>query len=288
MSVRTFINGKLVTELNDKLEEPPTPQKRAPSMTVQVTPDKRVAPVTARSLPQASEHQQKSSLEALVASRRFVAVSLPNCPQCDKLAVALTARGVPVSSVFIKWEKGSPEYPALKAALAVHAGDCFTFPQVFSDSIYQGGYEEVLGKLERGAFDALFEEQFDVTPTTVQRWANDRPITIFSLPHCPQCDELCAMLQSRGVPTEKIFMKWDRAMPEYQSLKAQLIKMIGRSQFTFPQTFVKSQYQGSFDEVAAKLEAGQFDVVFADAFGVLPLAAQVSTQCEQITFDEDF
>merc|ERR1712129_113523 len=151
-------------------------------------------------------------------------------------------------------EKSSPAYPALKAALAVHAGDWFTFPQVFSDGVYQGGYEEVLGKLESGVFDALFEEQFDATPATVQRWVDDRPIMIFSLPHCPQRDELRAMLQSRGVPTEKIFMKWDKALPEYQSLKAQLIKMIGRSQFTFPQTFVNSEYQGSFDEVLPNLK----------------------------------
>jgi len=288
MNVRTFINGRLVLERRGTPEEPPTPQKSAPTMTMQLTPEKGAAPVTARSLPRASEHQRKSSLEGLVASRRFVALSLPTCPQCDKLAVALAARGVPVSAVFTKWEKGSPEYPSLKAALAVHAGDSFTFPQVFSDGVYQGGYEEVFGKLESGVFDALFEEQFDVTPTTVQRWVDDRPITIFSLPQCPQCDELRAMLQSRGVPTEKIFMKWDKSLPEYQSLKAQLIKMIGRSQFTFPQTFVKSQYQGSFDEVAAKLETGQFDAIFAEAFGDVPLAPQVSNPCEQIVFDEDF
>jgi glutaredoxin len=288
MNVRTFINGKLVLELDDKPEEPPTPQKNAASMTLQLTPEKVQAPVTARSLPQASEHQQKTSLQELVASRCFVAISLPNCPQCDKLATALAAHGVPVSSVFVKWEKSSPAYPALKAALAVHAGDRFTFPQVFSDGVYQGGYEEVLQKLESGFFDVLFEEQFDATPTTVQRWVDDRPVVIFSLPHCPQCDELRAMLQSRGVPTEKIFMKWDKALPEYQSLKAQLIKMIGRSQFTFPQTFVNSEYQGSFDEVSAKLEAGQFDAIFADAFGVLPLAPQASSPCEQIAFDEDF
>jgi len=287
MNVRSFINGKLVMELNDKPEEPLTPQK-AQGRTTQLTPDKAPVPVTARSLPPVSEHQKKSSLVALVASRRFVAVSLPNCPQCDNLAIALAARGVPVSSVLVKWEKGSPEYPALKAALAVHAGDCFTFPQVFSDGVYEGGYEEVLGKLKGGVFDALFEEQFDATPATVQRWVEDRPIMIFSLPHCPQCDELRAMLQSRGVPTEKIFMKWDKALPEYQSLKAQLIKMIGHSQFTFPQTFVKSKYQGSFDEVAAKLTAGQYDDIFADAFGALPLAPQCSTLCEQIAFDEDF
>mmetsp|Transcript_73905 Transcript_73905/g.142921 ORF Transcript_73905/g.142921 Transcript_73905/m.142921 type:complete len:298 (+) Transcript_73905:70-963(+) len=289
MNVRSFINGKLVQELDDTPEEePPTPQKSAPRMLMQSTPEKVPAPATERSLQQASECQQKALLEALVASRRFVVFSLPNCPQCDQLESAVAMRGVPVSSIFVKLEKGNPEYPSLKAALAVHAGDCFTFPQVFSDGAYQGGYGEVLGKLESGVFDALFEEQFDATPTTVQRWVDDRPIVIFSLPHCPQCDELRVMLDGRGVPTAKIFMKWDKALPEYQSLKAQLIKMIGRSQFTFPQTFVKSEYQGSFDEVAAKLEAGHFDPILADTFGIVSPAPQVSTPCEQISFDEDF
>jgi len=288
MNTRTFVNGKLVHAIDKTPEDSPTPQKGATSIAMQLTPEKVPAPPTARSQLLASEHQQKPSLDALVASRRFLALSLPNCPQCDQLATALAVRGVPVSSVFEKLEKGSPEYPALKAALAVHAGDCFSFPQVFSDGIYQGGYEEVLGKLEKGVFDALLEQEFDAAPTTVQRWVDERPIMIFSLPHCPQCDELRCMLERRGVPVERIFMKWDKALPEYQSLKAQLIKMIGRSQFTFPQTFVKSEYQGSFDEVAAKLEAGQFDPIFADAFGVVPLAAENSKACEQVAFDEDF
>merc|ERR1712061_304118 len=122
------------------------------------------------------------------------------------------------------------------------------------------------------------------TPSTVQRWVDRQPMLVFSLPQCPQCDELRAMLDSRGLPTEKIFMKWDKAKPEYQSLKAQLIGLIGRSQFTFPQTFVQAEYQGGFEEVVDKFAAGKFDDFFSDTFGVSPPASTVSTPCEQIAF----
>merc|ERR1711971_850616 len=123
---------------------------------------------------------------------------------------------------------------------------------------------------------------------TVQRWVDGRSMVIFSLPNCPQCDELRAMLEIRGLPVKEIFMKWNKAMPEYTSLKAQLVKLTGRSQFTFPQTFVRSEYQGSFDEVAAKLAGGQFDGFFSDAFGVAPPAPKASAPSEYISFDEDF
>lgn len=289
MNVRTFINGKLVQGLSSELKAPPTPQKSRQSMPLQLTPEKGIpTPARTKDALQASDHKEKPLLDALVVSQRFIAISLPNCPQCDELAAALAARDVPVSSVFVKWDKGSPEYPSLKAALAVHAGDHFSFPQVFCDGLYQGGYEQVLEKLKKGVFDAMLEETFGATPMTVQGWIDSQPMMVFSLPQCPQCDELRSMLESQGLPTEKIFMKWDKTLPEYTSLKAQLVKRIGKSQFTFPQTFVKSEYQGSFDEVAAKLKAGQYDDIFAEAFGVAPPDAKVSASCAQIAFDEDF
>lgn len=270
MDKHYFVNGKLLTEESEVLA-PATPKAKAVE-SLEETPEK-LAP---------------NALEVLVASQRFLAISLPDCPQCEELSAALAARGVP-GSVFVKWNKANPEYAAQKAALAAHAGPVFSFPQVFVDGAYQGGYLEAVSKLEAGAYDELFLEEFEAKPLTVQKWVNSRPMIVFSLPSCPQCDELRSQLEAKGLPVDKIFMKWDKAMPQYQSLKAQLVALIGLTSFTFPQSFVRSEYQGSFPEVAGKLAQGQFDNFFADAFGVAaPAPAAVAPAAVDIAFDDDF
>lgn len=282
MDVHSFVNGRLVGSCAHK--EPAvvvsTP-KGGRSAPIDVTPEKGYPPQALA---------PREALAALVKQRSFLALSLPSCPQCDELAEALAARGVDRASAFVKWDKGDPEYPALKAALSVHAGASFTFPQVFADGVYQGGFADVMPKLEMGAYDAILQEAFGTEPTTVKRWVERQPMVVFSLPNCPQCDELAAVLDRRGVPVSKVYIKWDKAMPQYQSLKAQLIQLSGRSQFTFPQTFVRAEYQGSFGEVIDKIDSGALDEFFADAFGVarpeLPAAAPAENQ--ELVLDDDF
>jgi len=275
--VRVFENGRLVPYETLTVS---TPTKHAINLQIDSTPEKQV-------LAQTSRDVEPSSLDTLVKSQGFLALSLPNCPQCEELASALTARGVP-PSVFVKWDKSSPEYPALKAALAVHAGSSFSFPQVFVNAVYQGGYADVIAKLELGAYDMIFEEQFGKVPTTVKSWVERQPMAVFSLPNCPQCDELRALLDRRGVPVDKVFIKWDKAWPQYQSLKAQLVQLTGRSQFTFPQTFVRSDYQGSFDEVSVKVSSGSLDEFFASVFGVARPEPVAVASSAAVSFDDDF
>lgn len=285
LNLRVFDNGKLVQRGTPYLFA--TPEKHTKDRELDTTtPEKETELQTSKDV------EAASSLDALVKSYGFLALSLPNCPQCDELAAMLSARGVPVSSVFVKWDKSSPEYPAQKAALAAHAGASFSFPQVFANGAYQGGFVDVTAKLEAGAYDAFFDELFGTVPSTVKSWVERQPMVIFSLPDCPQCEELKELLHRRGVPVDAVFKKLDKAWPQYQSLKAQLIQLIGRSQFTFPQTFVRSEYQGSFDEVSALVRAGSLDAFFADAFGITtvrpepePVAAVVSAA---MSFDEDF
>lgn len=164
------------------------------------------------------------------------------------------------------------------------------FPTGICGRSLQGGCTEVIAKLEFGAYDNIFEELFGAEPITVKRWVEQQSMVVLSLPNCPQCDELRSMLVSRGIPVEKVFVKLDKAMAQYQSLKSQVIHLIGRSQFTFPQTFVRSEYQGSFEEVSAKVAAGDLDDFFADAFGIVrpePVTVPPPAQAA-ITFDDDF
>merc|ERR1712125_243209 len=105
----------------------------------ETTHEKQAPPLTSGQV----EHR---CLDALVKSQRFLVLSLPNCTQCEELAAALTVRGVPSSSVTVKWDKSSPEYPAQKAALAAYAGASFSFPQVFVDGLHQGGFSDVAAK----------------------------------------------------------------------------------------------------------------------------------------------
>uniref|UniRef100_A0A7S2PCK2 Glutaredoxin domain-containing protein n=1 Tax=Zooxanthella nutricula TaxID=1333877 RepID=A0A7S2PCK2_9DINO len=227
------------------------------------------------------------SLEALTSSQPFVVVSLDGCGQCEELKALLTARGVPAAA-FVKWNKGGAEYPALKKQLAAHAGEVFTFPQVFADSKYQGGFKEVAGKVEQGAYDELFEREFGAEPSTLKRWIDRRPMVVFSLPSCPNCDVLRADLVRRGVPADDVFIKLDKAKPEYPSMKAQLQKLIGRDAFAFPQTFVRTAYQGNFDEVIAKADAGDYADFFAEQFGVKPPAPAPPDVGAAFALDEDF
>merc|ERR1712051_1075001 len=93
-------------------------------------------------------------------------------------------------------------------------------------------------------------------------------LVVFSLPNCPNCDVLRDDLSSRKVPVQDVFVKLDKALPEYPAMKAQLQKLIGREKFQFPQTFVRGTYQGDFDEVIAKANKGAFAQIFAEEFGI--------------------
>lgn len=244
-------------------------------------------------LPAVKKPSAEASLKELVVSRRFLVLSLPSCPQCEELAAFLAARGVVSSSVVVKWDKANPEYSDQKQALAVHAGPVFSFPQVFANGRYEGGYDEVIRKADAGAYDELFEQEFGVAPTTVQRWVEQRPMVAFSLPNCPQCDVLRSHLEGRGLPVDRVFIKLDKAAAQYATLKAQLIELMGKSQFSFPQTFVRAEYQGDFDEVIAKSEAGHLEEFFLEAFGVAPKVVASSVEEKvvppaAISFDDDF
>lgn len=260
--VRTFVNGRLV--LSD-------------------------ASSVDNLLPVDSAEPKVPSLDALVKSQPFTVISIGNCPQCEELGAFLSARGVP-QSVFVKWDKSSNEYAGLKKALQAHAGEVFTFPQVFAEGAYQGGFKDVMDKANQGGFDDLFERQFDVEPCTLKRQVEKQAMVVYSLPNCPQCDVLYADLEKRGVPVKNIFVKLDKAKPEYASFKAQLQKLMGRQQFSFPQTFVRGVHEGNYDEFIAKAEKGGFADFFSEEFGIAPPAAQEPQQppAEAIAFDDDF
>jgi len=264
MDVRHFVNGRLVSSL----DQDATDTKKADA--------------------KQANSKEAPSVEAVVQARPFTVISVGNCPQCEELAAVLGARGVS-SSVFVKWDRQSEEYPALKASLAKHAGEVFSFPQVFMEGAYQGGFAEATQKLERGVFDALFEQEFDVQPRTLQKMIEKRSMIVFSLPNCPQCDQLREDLERRQVPAERVFVKLDKALPEYQSLKAQMQKLIGRDQFVFPQTFVHGEYQGNFDEVMARADKGEYVELFEKEFGIAAPAPTITpSSTPAISFDDDF
>jgi len=89
------------------------------------------------------------------------------------------------------------------------------------------------------------------------------------------------------VPVDTVFVKLDKAKPEYQSLKAQMQTMIGRDQFSFPQTFVRGVHQGSFDEVIKKADQGEFAAFFAEVFNIAMPEPKLA-QAAAISFDDDF
>merc|ERR1719401_1604558 len=154
MDVRRFVNGKLQADAT--CGQPPA---------------------------KSQDDQDAPSLERVISSQAFVAISVGNCPQCEELAAFLAARGVP-ASVFVKWDRNASEYQELKSQLQAHAGDVFTFPQVFANGAYQGGFKEVIDKAERGVFDELFEKEFDAEPRSLKRQVERRSMVVFSLPNC--------------------------------------------------------------------------------------------------------
>jgi glutaredoxin len=233
------------------------------------------------------EETAEERLQGLVSSRRYLALSLPNCPQCDELGRMLTERGVDTSKIFVKWDKQDKQYPQLKSALSKHAGQVFTFPQVFVDGKYEGGFHEASTRLTSGAYDHILETAYGGNPLTVQRCIQGRPMVVFSLTTCPQCDVLREQLAERGLPVAELFVKWDKNAPEYQSLKAQLMKITGLSQFTFPQTFVSGKFHGSFQEVTQDLQNGGLDEFFQKTFGIQPVAKSQPVE-EVLCLDEDF
>lgn len=231
------------------------------------------------------------ALKELCAAHRFLVISVPSCPQCDELAAFLGRRGVP-SSVFVKLDKGGPDYADQKAELQAHAGEKFSFPQVFANGAYQGGFHEVMEKAKVGAFDRLWEEHYDVEPSTVRGWIESHPMVIFSGTSCPQCEVLHSLLEQRGLPVGDITITWDKATPQYLSLKVQMIEILNRVQFSFPQVFIRGEHQGDFHAVLEKLEAGHLDHHFEELFGVKPPAAAGAAAEPNleaaIGFDEDF
>merc|ERR1719491_1991661 len=157
------------------------------------------------------------------------------------------------------------------------------------EGVYQGGFKEAMDMAERGVFDELFEREFDAVPRTLQRMVERRAMVVFSLPNCPQCDVLREDLASRKVPVQDVFLKLDKALPEYASMKAQMQKLIGRDQFAFPQTFVRGVYQGNFDEVIEKANTGKFVDFFAEEFGIAaPQSSPAPVVALNFGDDEDF
>mmetsp|Transcript_53332 Transcript_53332/g.114003 ORF Transcript_53332/g.114003 Transcript_53332/m.114003 type:complete len:117 (-) Transcript_53332:240-590(-) len=116
-------------------------------------------------------------------------------------------------------------------------------------------------------------------------------MAIFSLPNCPQCDTLYEDLKKRGVPVHDVFIKLDKAKPEYNTLKAQLQKLINKEKFLYPQTFVEGVYQGNYDEVIRKADQGSYADFFSRTFGLEPPAPTMFNEPAgggEIKFDEDF
>merc|ERR1712113_420797 len=147
----------------------------------------------------------------------------------------------------------------------------------------------VVDKVEQGVYDEIFEGEFGATPATLQRMVERRAMVVFSLPNCPQCDVLREDLSARKVPVQEIFVKLDKAQPEYPSLKAQLQRLIGRDNFAFPQTFIRGVYQGNFDEVIAKANKNEYVDVFSKEFGIAaPEPVPVAPPVGAISFDDDF
>mmetsp|Transcript_60804 Transcript_60804/g.144885 ORF Transcript_60804/g.144885 Transcript_60804/m.144885 type:complete len:282 (-) Transcript_60804:141-986(-) len=279
-NIRHFKNGKAIAI---EREAPSTPAARARSE-VTISPEKALASADADALPM---------LEETIKSSPLVVLSLPNCSYCEELMAKLRALGVP-SSVQVKWDKSRAEYQDRKAALSSYAGASFSFPQVFASGEYQGGYEEAVEKLEAGWYDALLLKSYGATPTTVQTWVQERGMLVFSLPNCPQCEELKEALAHRGLPVDSIFMKWNKQEARYASLKAQLQSLAQLEGFTFPQTFLKQKYEGSFEEVMEKLTSGAYDADFQELFGIAPPAAAAPAEAApaaaaaSMDFDDDF
>jgi len=266
--------SSVVAQANAENREPNTPEGEKAKI-LQETPPKLAL------LPE-GQTRQAPALKELCESHRFLVISVPSCPQCDELAAYLGRRGVP-SSVFVKLDKGSPEYAGQKAEMQAHASEKFTWPQVFANGVYQGGFSEVMEKAKAGVFDRLWEERYDVEPSTVKGWIDSRPMVVFSGTNCPQCEVLHSLLEQRGLPVGDLTIKWDKATPQYLSLKVQMIEILNRVQFSFPQVFIRGEHQGHFEEVLEKLEAGHLDRHFEDLFGVRPPAAAAA-----IGFVEDF
>merc|ERR1712084_150208 len=143
--------------------------------------------------------------------------------------------------------------------------------------------------LEQGVYDEIFEREFGAMPATLQRMVEKRAMVVFSLPNCPNCDVLREDLSARKVPVQEIFVKLDKARPEYPALKAQMQRLIGRDNFAFPQTFIRGVYQGNFDEVIAKANKDEYADVFLEEFGIAaPEPSPAPAPIAPLSFDDDF
>jgi glutaredoxin len=107
---------------------------------------------------------------------------------------------------------------------------------------------------------------------SVRSAIDSQELIVFSLSNCPQCDELALALEARGISARDVLIKWDKGHQHYADLKRELGERLGRSEFTFPQTFAFGRHQGCFSEAKARIEAGAFDVFrCADNFQPLSL-----------------
>jgi len=112
-----------------------------------------------------------TAVRDLVASRPVVALSLPNCVQCEQLRALLAAEGVAdAAGVFTKWDKATGEYAELRRQLvAVTGQEKFTYPQVFVNGTYIGGCAEAKRDLEAG----LHREALGLPPKAAPALAFD-------------------------------------------------------------------------------------------------------------------
>lgn len=81
--------------------------------------------------------------------------SLLECKYCDLAKVFLTSIHVPYT--IIMYDKNANNYQEEKDKL-VNQTNCFTFPQIFINDRFLGGYQEMMHSYETLQFHALCKE----------------------------------------------------------------------------------------------------------------------------------
>eukprot|EP00667_Euglena_gracilis_P016676 EG_transcript_17479 len=165
------------------------------------------------------------------------------CPYCTQAKAIFSDNDFEFHSVDLDVMPGGT---ALMDAVSRHTGDD-TVPQIFVSGQYLGGYNDLLGVLDRGEWFEWYEPQrYAAALEAFDRLTRRHRVLVFGGPNCPYCAKARQWLEGQDIP----YHYTDVETMEGAELGVVASKVSGHQ--TIPNIFVNGMHLGGYDQLVGE------------------------------------